>query len=225
MQSGALVYREQNSTFVAGQPTILALHDRGVTCAQLLPLTAMFGSHLRTVAVEAPLPLSPYSGRNHGGREWFLQSEAGDIEPTTFGDGLFQVEQFTLGVSAKHDRSERAPLLLLGIGQGGMLALTMACLWPEMVDGAVAIKACLPEIQGWSVPEGPMNGLPIMLVCDTEDTELSEDMVKRSGRELARRGAGVRLERTIGAENLSPSLAELIRDWLPQPFKDGAQNP
>lgn len=42
-----------------------------------------------------------YLGRAHVGQRWFVSGIDGDVEPATFGDALYAVEQLTAGA---HDR-------------------------------------------------------------------------------------------------------------------------
>lgn len=108
-----------------------------------------------------------FVGKEISGYTWFL----GPMErpsPIFFGDSLSEIERFLWD---EIDRSaQEAPELpyLLGVGQGGIMALATALAVPELVSGVVAINTFLPKVPGWSPPLAPMNNLPVLLVNPVE---------------------------------------------------------
>lgn len=89
-----------------------------------------------------------YLGRAHVGRRWYVVDLDGEIDPATFGDALYAVEQFVLGAHEQWG----APSLLVGEGQGGALALALGLLLPERLAGVVTRDAAMPVVKGWEVP-------------------------------------------------------------------------
>jgi hypothetical protein len=71
---------------------------------------------------------------------WFLGPYE-KPELTTFGDGLHHLE--TLLVDLSFGAGKR-PSCLLGCGEGGVMALMLAAVWPELVSAVVSIDGPLP---------------------------------------------------------------------------------
>jgi pimeloyl-ACP methyl ester carboxylesterase len=132
-----------------------------------------------------------YLSRAHVGQRWWVVGIDGEVEPATFGDGLYAAEQLVLGA---REAWGVAPLLV-GHEQGGALALALARLMPEGLAGVVAVDAVLPEVPGWVLPEaGARGGLPVLLLAG----EQAPGALERTSRELA--GVGARVtERSAGA--------------------------
>lgn len=216
MRRSALTYHREGPESGSAPLTIIALHGYGGTFEQLLPLARSLGAGASIYAPEAPRPVFPHYGEKEAGQLWFFMQAVGVPEPPLFGDSLYQVEQFLLDVVEEEgaETNPRRPIFLLGYDQGALLALSLGCIWPELLGGIIAIQGYLPEIPGWSPPDLKMNGLPALLVYDPQPGEPPIELVRRSVAELTARGARVTLEQVAGAHRLSPSLTELLSTWL-----------
>lgn len=216
MRRSVLVYRKENAGKGIANLTVITLHGYGATSDQLLPLAQKLGNEVCILAPEGPQPVVPHLGTVTEGQLWFTTQGAGSPEPTLFGDSLYQVEQFLLDVVEEQNHWENAdsPIYLLGFDQGGVLALSLACIWPELLGGVIAIQGYLPEIPGWTLPDMKANGLPALLVHDPEDNEFPEELVLKSKAQLNARGARVTLKYVAGARRLPLSLSKLISGWL-----------
>ncbi len=212
IKRSVLVYREEGTAENAST-VVVALHGYGASSAQLLPLLRSIGKAFHIFAPDAPQPVSPHVYGNDEGQSWFTAENISNPEPSTFGDSLYQVEQFLLDVVESQNRQERSQVYLLGFDQGAVLALSLACVWPELLGGVVAIQGCLPEIPGWTPPDTRMNGLPFLLVHNPADALLC-DIMTRTEAELSRRGARVTVRRFAGAKRLHPSIGIPISHWL-----------
>ncbi len=96
------------------------------------------------------------------GYTWFLGPDTAP-SPMFFGDSLGEIEKFLWD---EIDRSEESPAqlpFLIGIGQGGIMALATALAVPDLLSGVIAVDAFLPKVGGWNPPLAPMNRLPILL--------------------------------------------------------------
>jgi predicted esterase len=215
MRRSVLSYRREDAGTEAGLQ-VVALHGASATCSQLLPLCRSLPGISAIFVPEGPLPSSGRFGTLGAERDWFVEQGVGSIEPLGFADSLHQVEQFVLDTidDVRSKGAEEPSLCLLGLGQGGVMALTLSIIWPELLRGVVAIQGNLPEIPGWDPPRREMRGLPVLLVGDTHMSDQPEGPVTRSATRLATLGAHVVLEDVPGAGRLTSRLGTAISRWL-----------
>jgi pimeloyl-ACP methyl ester carboxylesterase len=147
-----------------------------------------------------------YLSRDHVGRRWYVTSIDGEIEPATFADALYAVEQLA---TAAHEQWDRPPLLI-GHGQGGELALALALLVPDRLAGVAAVAARIPQVAGWERPECAAAGLPVLLAPGHGD----DAGTARTRGELASIGARVATSRSVAATDaLEPWLDGVMARW------------
>ncbi|NMA70323.1 MAG: hypothetical protein GX961_00170 [Firmicutes bacterium] len=150
------------------------------------------------------------------GRSWFAMQGLAHPEPTSLGDSLVEMERFLLDtVLAVAEKGESpVPILLLGLDQGALLALSLACVWPETVSGVAAIGGYLPEIPGWVPDDRPLHGMPVLLVHDPEYPEVSPALQQKTEETLIAKGAQVTVRSVARARQLHPPLAYLLNEWM-----------
>jgi pimeloyl-ACP methyl ester carboxylesterase len=147
-----------------------------------------------------------YLSRDHVGRRWYVTSIDGEIEPATFGDALYAVEQLA---TAAHEQWDRPPLLI-GHGQGGELALALALLVPDRLAGVAAVGAAIPQVTGWERPDCAAGGLPVLVV----PVQGHDMATARTRDELGAIGADVTTSPAIAAAHgLGPSLDAVVARW------------
>jgi pimeloyl-ACP methyl ester carboxylesterase len=170
-------------------------------------LAALAGATALDHRVVLPEPLRfLYLSRDHVGRRWYVTSIDGEIEPATFADALYAVEQLAI---AAHEEWDRPPLLI-GHGQGAELALALALLVPDRLAGVAAVGAAIPQVAGWERPDCTAGGLPVLLVPGRGD----DVAAARTRDELAAIGAHVVTTPAAGAaETLEPSLDAVVARW------------
>jgi pimeloyl-ACP methyl ester carboxylesterase len=147
-----------------------------------------------------------YLSRDHVGRRWYVTSIDGEIEPATFADALFAVEQLAI---AAHEQWDRRPLLI-GHGQGGALALALALLVPDRLAGVAAVGAAIPRVPGWERPDCAAGGLPVLLVPGHGEgaaAARARDALTAIGAQVERSAAGA------AADALGPSLDAVVARW------------
>ena len=167
-------------------------------------LTALAGALAPARTLVVPQPLRHlYLSRAHVGQRWFVTSIDGDVEPATFGDALYAVEQLTTGARERWG----APPLLVGHGQGGVLALALAAIAPELLAGVVALDATLPVVPGWERPACDAGGLPVIVLPGAQpgaDAERTRDQLTAIGARVtvvaAARDAATTLATALDAE-------------------------
>ncbi len=104
-----------------------------------------------------------YSERKIVGYTWFVGPEE-QPSPVFFGDALSEIERFLWDEVDRQDTGEAELPFLLGVGQGGIMALAAAGAVPDLRSGVIAVDAFLPVVPGWEPPLAPLDGLPILLV-------------------------------------------------------------
>jgi predicted esterase len=194
----------------AREPTVLAIHDDGADLEQLTALVSAIEFHRFVGAQAMRAKAAPTQGLCDPKRySWYLIQEIGRPEPATFGESLVQLE-LLLGELAM-EADEGARFLLVGLGQGAVLALTLALLHPERMLGVAALAGWLPEIDGWSPPHRPLAGLPCLIVDDPAGP--APELLARTCAELERRGASVERSALAGVAAAPSAAGGLFSSW------------
>jgi predicted esterase len=212
MARSMLVYQEVPET-ATGTAVLIGLHGRGGDLDQLVPLARHVGP-CQLIAPQAARPVSPVTQGHTSadGFTWYFIQEIGYPEPATFGEGLWLVEQFVYDVRDRQGAGH--PLFLVGYEQGAVLAVTLAAVVPEILAGVAAICGYWPDIQGWSPPVDKIDRLPVLLVHDPDDREITQPLIDKTATELSSRGATVELQRVDGARQNPLAAAGVLRKWI-----------
>ncbi|WBX85782.1 alpha/beta hydrolase [Sphingosinicella microcystinivorans] len=203
MATTALVYRENVPNGRRPQAVVVALHPEGHDEREAEARLSELKDDYHIIAPRAWRALNPrmYGPGENNYFAWFFMFRPDQPEPATFGDSLFQLEQFI------HDVRERVPdvpVILAGWGQGAILAITLAGVIPEFLDGVYAVDGFLPSISGWSLPSSDLGRLPIALAYSAgSGRERLHGSQTRAA--LTGRGAAVGIE---------PADARSIHRWV-----------
>ena len=195
--------------------TVILLHGENGELDDLVPFGRSLNPHLEIVAAEAPRRVFNRYAVAHA---WFSIQEPGRPEPVSFGDSLFQMEQFVYDIG-EVSRERSTPLYLLGYDQGALMALAASLVVPDYVSGVVAICGCVPQVAVWPLPDRSLDSLPFLLVFDREDTELPAELVERTGEELVKRGGVPTLRAVSGARELGSTVLSEVTNWLGEKIK------
>lgn len=175
--------------------TLIGLHDECSTHTAILPFLRAVADGRRIIAPRS----ARWSAYGQGGLySWFSSVVPPVVEPIGFGDTLMQLESFVL---ENRDPPSGRGTILIGIGQGGSMAVTLAALWPEVVGTVVAIDADWVRVPGWHVPERDMSGVAVLLVKSRAEARIQL---------RARRASVHESDETDRGE----SLADICRRWL-----------
>lgn len=197
------------------QAVIIAIHGFAEDLSDALELVKGVSEDILAYAPGAPRPVSPrFSASQPANRAklWYFEQN-GVIEPTLFGDSLRQLEGLMLDVAeeALPELPEGTPLYLLGKGQGATLALTLASLWPELVDGVLSVDGSIPQIPGWDDPGGSLAGHKVALIDSTTGVTNADNQTVTSAK-LKEYGADVRTQQ-CDVSTLADALRESYA-WL-----------
>ena len=174
---------------------VIALHGNAEDAPQGLDLGRELFPDDLIVAPSSPRPMDPRYGDTRAAHErklWFFV-QGGFIEPTLFGETLRQVELLL------HDHVDRLTadaakdpgVWLIGRAEGGTLALALAAVWPELVDGVIAIDAVWPDVPGWHPAERGAAPLDVRLLRDRRDGRDADAAEARIRERFERVGAVV----------------------------------
>lgn len=145
----------------SGGAPIITLHDHTQFGKDVAEYGTAASPEGRVISLESYKGV--FVGKEIVGYTWYL-GPTDAPSPIFFGDSLSEIERF-LWDEVDRSGSDTPELpFLLGIGQGGTMALATALAVPELISGVIAIDAYLPVVGGWDPPLAPMNNLPVLLI-------------------------------------------------------------
>lgn len=143
-------------------PRVITLHDRGLMGRSAADYGLATTDEGRVIALESYKGV--YVGRSIVGYTWFIGPDDRP-SPIFFGDALAEIERFLWDEVDRQPAAAEAELpFLVGVGQGGIMALAAAAAVPDLLSGVVAIDAFLPVVPGWEPPLVPLADLPMLLL-------------------------------------------------------------
>lgn len=148
-----------------GGPSIITLHDHSQFGKDVAETGTAVSPDGRVIALESYKGV--FVGKEIVGYTWFLGPSTAP-SPIFFGDSLSEIERFLWDEVDRSGSATPELPVLLGIGQGGIMAIAAALAMPDLISGVIAIDAFLPEVGGWDPPLAPLNKLPILLVNPIE---------------------------------------------------------
>lgn len=143
------------------RPLVVALHARGGDAASgIAHARAVLGDEPDVVALQAARPCNPLqsnlrAAQPYAGFSWYLGADPCVPEAASFGDALAQLDLFA--------SSMERPFVLVGEGQGAVLAVTLALFAPARLVAVHARGAAMARIDGWSAPERDLRGIEFRL--------------------------------------------------------------
>jgi predicted esterase len=136
--------------------TLIVLHRHASGGAEALPLARSLAPRFRVVVPDAARGV--FEANELVAYTWFGGTNE-EPEPASFGDSLYQLEQF---VYDAEERWGHRPVLL-GFGQGGALALGAALVVPDHLSGVAAVGADYPSVP--ALEPRPFDDLPLLLAA------------------------------------------------------------
>jgi phospholipase/carboxylesterase len=184
-----------------GQAPLLLLHGTGGDENDLLPLG-------RTVAPGAGL-LSPRGRTLEAGMPRFFRRLA---------EGVFDEDDLRLRTHELADFIERARAeyglpapIALGFSNGANIAAAMLLLRPEVLSGAILLRAMSPFAKP---PAASLDGKSVLIVSGSFDPIIPEENAARLAATLVGAGASVEHRSLPTGHGLSQADLRLVRDWL-----------
>lgn len=185
------------------QAPLLLLHGTGGDENDLLPLG-------RTVAPGAGL-LSPRGRTLEAGMPRFFRRLA---------EGVFDEEDLTRRTHELADFVEQARAdyglpapIALGFSNGANIAAAMLLLRPEVLSGAVLLRAMSPFTRP---PAAALDGKPVLIVSGSFDPIIPEENAARLAATLSGAGAEVEHRSLPTGHGLSQADLGIVQAWLAQ---------
>ncbi|WID96368.1 alpha/beta hydrolase [Bosea vestrisii] len=198
--SETFVHRFEPGT-APGLPPLLLLHGTGGDENDLLPLG-------RTVAPGAAL-LSPRGRTLEAGMPRFFRRLAeGILDEDDLRRRTHELADFIEQARAEHGLP--APIAL-GFSNGANIAAAMLLLRPEVLSGAVLLRAMSPFVKP---PAATLGGKPVLIVSGSVDPVVPEENAARLAATLSGAGAAVSHRSLPTGHGLSQADLRLVRDWV-----------
>ena len=184
-----------------GRPPILLLHGTGGDEADLLPVG-------RAVAPGSAL-LSPRGQVLENGMPRFFRRLAEGVfdEP----DLVRRTHALADFVGEARGAYGIAAPVAVGFSNGANIAAAMLLLRPEVLAGAVLLRAMVPLTADAGPPQA---GRPVLLLSGADDPIVPAENAARLAAMLGRAGADVRHETLPAGHGLSQTDLAAARDWL-----------
>jgi pimeloyl-ACP methyl ester carboxylesterase len=185
-----------------GSPRVITLHKHNQRAEDVRDYGLAAAPNGRVIGLESYKGI--YIGREIVGYTWFV----GPLDrpsPLFFGDALSEIERFLWDEIDRQEPSEAELPFLVGVEQGGIMALAAAGAAPDLLSGMIAIDAFLPIVPGWEPPLAPLDGLPVLLVARENATPAPAGVL-----------AGDDLAKTLRAWGASVEIAKVSPDAIPQ---------
>jgi pimeloyl-ACP methyl ester carboxylesterase len=161
-------------------PLWFVFHDRWQMLEDAAAVAERLGPEVLAVSVLAPRAQSRGGTGQVMGYFWAVGPQDYP-ELSTLGDGLYQLE---LLLNENLQRYGCQKLSLLGYGEGGMVALTLAAIFPDKVEAVIARDAYLPLNLDTMPVEASLAGVQVTL-------ELSDAVADERVQKLMDLGAKV----------------------------------
>ncbi len=196
----SFIHRFEKSAQPGARPLLL-LHGTGGDENDLIPLG-------RTIAPDAPL-LSPRGKVLENGMPRFFRRLAeGAFDEDDVRRRAHELADFVTAACAQYEIS--APIAL-GYSNGANIAAALLLLRPEVLAGAILLRATLPLKQTTAVN---LAGKPVLIVSGARDPMMSAEGAARLARLLEEYGATVEHRTLPSGHELSQADVALAKQWL-----------
>ncbi|EWY37830.1 hydrolase [Skermanella stibiiresistens SB22] len=196
----SFIHRFEPAT-VPGKPPILLLHGTGGDENDLLPLGGMLapGSAL----------LSPRGKVLEGGMPRFFRRLAEGVFDEA--DVRRRAAELADFIQEARDAHGLAAPIAVGFSNGANIAAALLVLRPEVLAGAVLLRAMVPLAD---TPSGDLSGKPVLMLSGSMDPIIPADNAARLAAQLTAAGAEVDHKILPTGHGLSQADVTIARNWL-----------
>ena len=186
-----------------GAPTLLLLHGTGGDENDLLPLGRMLD--------ERAALLSP-RGKvlENGMPRFFRRLSMGVFDEEDLVNRTHELASFVEEAASEYGLDPKR-LFAVGFSNGANIAASLLLLHPELLAGAVLLRAMTPfELE--TLPD--LSGTPVYLAAGRSDQMIPPESTERLAELLREAGAEVTLDWQPGGHGIGRAEVEAARDWL-----------
>lgn len=145
----------------------LVLHDRWGMIEDAVALGTVLGPAALTIGVRAPRVQNQGGTGQTKGYFWTV-GPVDAPELSTLGDALYELEVL---LNETLERYQKSQIGVLGKGQGGVVALLLASIFPDRIKRVIAIDAALPRNMAVMPIEPSLGGVEVVLVGSQTQAE------------------------------------------------------
>jgi phospholipase/carboxylesterase len=188
---------------VPGAPTLLLLHGTGGDENDLLPLGRMLD--------ERAALLSP-RGKvlENGMPRFFRRLSMGVFDEEDLVNRTHELASFVEEAASEYGLDPKR-LFAVGFSNGANIAASLLLLHPELLAGAVLLRAMTPfELE--TLPD--LSGTPVYLAAGRSDQMIPPESTERLAELLREAGAEVTLDWQPGGHGIGRAEVEAARAWL-----------
>ena len=186
-----------------GAPTLILLHGTGGDENDLLPLGRMLD--------ERAALLSP-RGKvlENGMPRFFRRLSMGVFDEEDLVNRTHELASFVEEAASEYGLDPKR-LFAVGFSNGANIAASLLLLHPELLAGAVLLRAMTPfELE--TLPD--LSGTPVYLAAGRSDQMIPPESTERLAELLREAGAEVTLDWQPGGHGIGRAEVEAARDWL-----------
>ena len=186
-----------------GAPTLILLHGTGGDENDLLPLGRMLD--------ERAALLSP-RGKvlENGMPRFFRRLSMGVFDEEDLVNRTHELASFVEEAASEYGLDPKR-LFAVGFSNGANIAASLLLLHPELLAGAVLLRAMTPfELE--TLPD--LSGTPVYLAAGRSDQMIPPESTERLAELLRGAGAEVTLDWQPGGHGIGRAEVEAARDWL-----------
>jgi len=186
--------------------TIVLLHGWGSDAQNMLDsVSSIFPEEYRLVSIQAPRKTMAI------GFMWYQMSAEGPVASTMI-DSLSRLET-TLDPETNLIPRD-APLFLVGFSQGGTIALSLATLRFNWMNGVACLSGSLLTDRTLPGPLGALKGMPVLVIHGKHDNVRRFGVARDTTRRLKAVGAKVEFYEHEEGHSIPPEAWQVVIRWV-----------
>jgi phospholipase/carboxylesterase len=187
--------------------TLLLLHGTGGDERDLLDIGKKLNPHAHL--------LSPRGNVLEGQHNRFFERlSEGVFNEEDIKKRSYDLSEFIEAAREKH-HLKHTKVVAVGFSNGANIAASLLLLYPQILNGAILLRAMLPLTP---LEKPDLNNKPILLLSGTNDRMMNESQVKELGELFQSCGAKLTHEWQDTGHNLLPQDIEIATQWLSDNF-------
>jgi phospholipase/carboxylesterase len=190
--------------------TLVLLHGFGKYHGHLLDLLPELDIDCCVVAVQAGFRIGPAAYR------WFAYEDLPGGSVAIAADEERRSREALISfLDQRHTDQPGRQLFLFGHSQGGMMALSVVLLRPDLVCGCAVVNGrILPEILSLLPDRADLSGLPVFLGHSTADVIVDVDRGRSARDTLTSMGAALSYREYHGTHEITADMVADAVQWL-----------